>query len=226
MDGSLPFHILAFLQSAPAGSSGSHRRRSLSSAGKNALGGRPRTISIVERESNPGLPSIADDQQTQDQDRMSLSRSPSPQPAGGWSTPGLSTTRAHSRVGTPKSYKLNGGNNVTWASAQEKSAKVNGYAVPANGTWGYIGKHVRKISASLPIFNRSEEDPRFAEKEKLGRGRWHIQGDGTWKGFAIRIGRLLWRLRLRLLIALSFLLFLIFCTGRKFERHSADTVFH
>ncbi|KAL1302525.1 hypothetical protein AAFC00_002911 [Neodothiora populina] len=143
---------------------------------------------------------------------MSLSRSPSPQRAGGWSSPGLSNSFAHSRSSTPvKSYSVNPAttsqpHNVTWASAQARSAQVNGYPAYQDTGLGFFGKHMRNISNSLPFFNQHPQDDRFAEKEKLGRGRWQPRpGSSRWAGIGGRLGRLLWRMRLRVMVILVLL---------------------
>lgn len=144
---------------------------------------------------------------------MSLSRSPSPQRAGGWASPGLSNSFASgSRSSTPvKSYSVNGPHNVTWASAQARSAQVNGYPAYQQNGMGFFGKHMRNISASLPFFNTAPQDDRFAEKEKLGRGRWQPPpGSSTWSNVRGRLGRLIWRMRLRFVLVVA-LLFTILC---------------
>lgn len=143
--------------------------------------------------------------------QMSLSRSPSPQRSGGWSSPGLSNQFAHSRSSSPvKTYTVNAPHTVTWASAQARSAQVNGYPAYKNAGMGFFRKHMRSISSSLPFFNQSPQDERFAEKEKLGRGRWQSPpGGNTWSSLLARIGRLIWRLRLRFAILLAFLLSVI-----------------
>lgn len=143
---------------------------------------------------------------------MSLSRSPSPQRSGGWASPGLSNNFAHSRTSTPvKSYNLNGGgHNVTWASAQARSAEVNGYPAQQGRGFGFLGKHMRNISASLPIFSNTAQDERLAEKEKLNRGRWQSQGGGRWSNLSGRLGRLFWKMRLRFMLLFTFL-FIIIC---------------
>ncbi|GAB7342605.1 hypothetical protein MBLNU457_g0776t1 [Dothideomycetes sp. NU457] len=137
---------------------------------------------------------------------MSLSRSPSPQRKGGWSTPGLSTPRR-----SPKPYSMNNGHDVTWASAQARSAQVNGYPKQSNGYgFGFIGRHMRTFSASLPTFNLQEDD-RYMEKEKA-RGGWRAANNTSVKGMLNRFGRMIWRLRLRVvpLLALSLLAMIFF----------------
>ncbi|KAL7771304.1 hypothetical protein CFE70_001247 [Pyrenophora teres f. teres 0-1] len=119
---------------------------------------------------------------------LDMSRSPSPKP-GGWSSPGLSTP--YDGTGPTGPY-ANGSSshNVTWASAQARSAEVKGYPgfIPRNQ--GFFGKHFRKISTSLP-FNHGE-------KEKLGRGR----NQNKVMQFLNGIAMTLWRLRKRVLMLL------------------------
>lgn len=98
-------------------------------------------------------------------------------------------------------YPNGGAHNVTWASAQQKSAEVKGYTFnPRNQ--GFFGRHFRRISTSLPFS--------YADKEKLGRGRY--QGNRAME-ILRRMGRNLWRLRrsvaLVLFLVLSFVLFYV-----------------
>jgi len=153
---------------------------------------------------------------------MSLSRSPSPQRGGGggWSSPGLTNNFSHSRSSTPvQTYSLNGSHNVTWASAQARSAQVNGYPAYQDAGLGFFGKHMRNISSSLPFFSRGPQDERFAEKEKLGRGRWQPQSErSTWSNLSARVGRLFWRTRLRFLLLVAFFVAIVcFYATRKYS---------
>lgn len=151
---------------------------------------------------------------------MSLSRSPSPQRKGGWSTPGLSTPRR-----SPKPYNMNNGHDVTWASAQARSAQVNGYPKQNNGYgFGFIGRHMRNFSASLPTFNHQDDD-RYMEKEKA-RGGWRAANNTSVKGMLNRFGRMIWRLRLRVipLLALS-ILAMVFFFSREWTIHPFATLF-
>ncbi|EMC93652.1 glycosyltransferase family 34 protein [Baudoinia panamericana UAMH 10762] len=123
---------------------------------------------------------------------MSLDRSPSPQRGGGWSSPGLNTpyddTNGRARSPAGRRYNdANGGtggggrDGVTWASAKANSARVNGYPTYQSQNQGFFGRHYRKISQSLPYFAHGGQEERYAEKEKLGRGRvssWEAYGDG------------------------------------------------
>jgi mannan polymerase II complex MNN10 subunit len=111
---------------------------------------------------------------------MSLSRSPSPRPGGGWSSPGLTNPYAtvSGRSSPTRAYGVNGGTNtVTWESAKAKSNGVNGYPSFSTQSKGFFNRHMRSLSASLPRFNIGAEKS-YAEKEKLGRGRW-MPRDGT-----------------------------------------------
>lgn len=132
-----------------------------------------------------------------------MSRSPSPRP-GGWSSPGLNTPYDN---GGRTSPFANGSSshNVTWASAQARSAEVkaNGGFNPRNQ--GFFSKHLRKISTSLPMS--------YGDKEKLGRGR---ASNNKVVQLLNRIGWNLWRLRRSVGVVL-FIIFsiIIFYVTRK-----------
>ena len=118
---------------------------------------------------------------------MSLSRSPSPRPGGGWASPGLNSSYGETsgRSSPQKSYSATAANSnsVTWESAKAKSAGVNsGYPSFSTQNNGFFNRHYRSISNSLPRFNMGSEKS-YAEKEKLGRGRW-VPKDGS------KLGRL------------------------------------
>ena len=159
---------------------------------------------------------------------MSLSRSPSPQQGGGWSSPGLTSPFDNmSGRSTPrKAYgemHINGsvGNsNVSWATAKARSEEVNGYPSFAIRNNGFFSRQVRTISSSLPSFHlRGRRD--YAEKEKLGRGRWSATGGSRWARLRTYVGRMTRRMRLRLLITLGFLLaVLLFYVTRKLRKRS------
>lgn len=161
---------------------------------------------------------------------MSLSRSPSPQRAGGWASPGLSNNfSTNSRSSTPvKTYSVNAPHNVTWASAQARSNQVNGYPAYQERGLGFFGKHMRKISNSLPFFNHAPQDERFAEKEKLGRGRWQPQpGGSVWANIPGRLGRIIWRMRLKFVFALAALIALLcFYATREYIPVSLSILYH
>ena len=125
-----------------------------------------------------------------------MSRSPSPQP-GGWSSPGLN---APDYNGGRTSPYANGSSshNVTWASAQARSAEVKGYPAFTPRNQGFFGKHFRRISTSLP-FNHGD-------KEKLGRGR----PQNKVMRFLNAIAWTVWRLRKRVALVLFVVFFFIF----------------
>lgn len=111
---------------------------------------------------------------------MSLDHSPSPHQSGGWSSPGLTTpyeetNGSRSRGPSPsKRYgDLNGGQDsgVTWANAKANSARVNGYPTYQSQNQGFFARHMRRMSQNLPYFQHGGQEDRYAEKEKLGRGR-------------------------------------------------------
>ncbi|PIB01693.1 putative alpha-1,6-mannosyltransferase MNN10 [Cercospora beticola] len=100
---------------------------------------------------------------------MSLDRSPSPRREGGWSSPGLSNPpfegngRLRGSSPTP-----NGG--VSWATAKERSARVNGYPRYQSTNQGFFGRFGRKLSMSLPFAHGGQEE-RISGKDKFERGR-------------------------------------------------------
>ena len=151
---------------------------------------------------------------------MTLSRSPSPRAEGGWSSPGLTNYASGSGRESPsdgaRSNNANG-NNVTWAGAKKKSEMVIGghLAFPQNS--GFFKRHMRNLSNNLPRFNISG-DYGYAEKEKLGRGRWTAK-DGTKLGRLRSFISTSWRKsRLRFLLVLACTLTLIlWWTTRKFS---------
>jgi hypothetical protein len=142
---------------------------------------------------------------------MSLSRSPSPRPGGGWSSPGLANPYAtvSGRSSPAKSYGVNGGaNNVTWESAKAKSNGVNGYPSFSTQSQGFFNRHIRRISASLPRFNLGEEKS-YAEKEKLGRGRWIPREGSKLAKLRILVLKTSRKAKIRFLIATAFLFMII-----------------
>lgn len=146
-------------------------------------------------------------------DFMSLSRSPSPRRGGGWASPGLTTPydsisgQSSPRPGYAE-FPFGGGanhNNVTWASAKARSEEVNGYPSFSTQNNGFLSRHARQISRRLSSFNlRGRRD--YAEKEKLGRGRRPLGRGGR---IAPYLGRILWRLRLRILLVLGFIMAIV-----------------
>lgn len=143
-----------------------------------------------------------------------ISRSPSPNPQAGWSTPGLSSPRRghHSNTGTPT---LSASHEVTWASAQARSAQINNFPRSPNSNsnlfgLGLVGRVSRKVSDSLPLFGRDEEE-QFSIKDKWtgpprgGAGR----GIKGWLGMvSTRLRRM--KLRNALILLAIFALFIFF----------------
>jgi hypothetical protein len=149
---------------------------------------------------------------------MSLSRSPSPIDGGGWSSPGLSSpyvdvSGRHSPVDGVRS--VNGGGSVSWESTQKKTAIIKGGPSFSSQNSGFFNRHIRQLSNSLPRFSMSPEHS-YAEKEKLGRGRWATSNGtifGKLRSSWARVGR---KLRLRLMVLLAFILsIIIFYNTRK-----------
>lgn len=68
---------------------------------------------------------------------------------------------------------------------------------------------MRRISSSLPVFNMA--DDRYAEKEKLGRGRWNVPLLGRIKAVMARMGRK-WKIRAFVAMVLLFLYLLFWIT--------------
>lgn len=193
-----------------AKSSSGHRRRTSRNSIHAPLDGHIRTQLSTATSPIKGqlgtTPFIEED----DRDHMSLDRSPSPQPNGGWSSPGLTTPFEDPKSGRLRSVSpsMNGGHGVTWASAKANSERVNGYPRYQSQNQGFFNR-VRKMSMSLPLFAHGGQEDRYAEKEKLGRGRPGRDGGRmAWGDFPRRIGLLLSRRRkyMALLILGLFLL--------------------
>ena len=103
---------------------------------------------------------------------------------------------------------------VTWSAAGANG----GVSYPAKQP-GFIGRHYRKLSGSLPRFRSWGNGRDFAQKEKLGRGRW-LSANGNMRRNLTSIGaRILRRMRLRFVVILAFLLavFLFYVT-REWDR--------
>lgn len=149
---------------------------------------------------------------------MSLSRPPSPNDDGGWSSPGLTTQFAESSGRSSPATGLraangNGNGNgtpVTWDGARKKSSAVNGgYPSFATKNNGFFSRHMRSISSSLPKFVVTPDEYSYAEKEKLGRGRWLPNRNsklGRVINFALQTFQ---RFRTRSLIAFAFIFAII-----------------
>ncbi|PBP23904.1 galactosyl transferase GMA12/MNN10 family protein [Diplocarpon rosae] len=137
---------------------------------------------------------------------MSLSRTPSPTTGGGWASPGLSSPFADINARTSPAHSYRGANgaasSVTWESAKAKSDGVHGYPAFSTQNNGFFNRHIRSISNSLPSFSLGLEKS-YAEKEKLGRGRW-MPRDGSKLGRLMNVvSRTSRKSRIRLLMVLA-----------------------
>ncbi|KAF2146449.1 glycosyltransferase family 34 protein [Aplosporella prunicola CBS 121167] len=132
---------------------------------------------------------------------MSLSRSPSPNPGTGWPSPGLPTPTFGDMSGR-SSPMIGGANNVTWSSAQAKSAEVRGFKPRGN----IFSRHMSRWSQSLPLWIHPS-GVTSAEKEKFSRATFSPRRNGGVKGVLSWLfgrGR---GLKLRLLLVLLALFF-------------------
>jgi mannan polymerase II complex MNN10 subunit len=144
---------------------------------------------------------------------MSLSRSPSPRLNGGWSSPGLTTSADDTNNDRLSNSR---GNNVTWAGAKKKSELVNGGHLPYPSGNGFLNRHMRSLSNSLPRFNMGG-DYSYAEKEKLGRGRWSARDASFISRLRNRVIQFARKSRLRFIIIMGVvLLFFLYIFTRKF----------
>ncbi len=95
-----------------------------------------------------------------------------------------------------------------WESSRLKkgAASAAGYPSFSTKNQGFFGRHMRRFSRSLPRFSSS---PHYADKEKLGRGRWSVHNMplvGRVQGIVARMGR---KTKIRLLVLLGILVFII-----------------
>ena len=95
-----------------------------------------------------------------------------------------------------------------WESSRLKkgAASAAGYPSFSTKNQGFFGRHMRRFSSSLPRFSSS---PHYADKEKLGRGRWSVHNMplvGRVWGIVARMGR---KTKIRLLVLLGILLSII-----------------
>lgn len=130
---------------------------------------------------------------------MSLSRSPSPALGGGWSSPGLRTPSGQS---SPASGILTPNGSQMWDPARmgtpPTTTSVNGHAT--NRGRSFLGRHMRKLSTSLPQFQLGSHA--YSEKEKLGLGGWSPERFRVVGAMKSILGRMSRKLRLRLLFVL------------------------
>jgi mannan polymerase II complex MNN10 subunit len=90
-----------------------------------------------------------------------------------------------------------------WESSRQKKSGGTGYPSFSTRNQSFFGRHMRRLSSSLPRFSTS---PHYAEKEKLGRGRWSVHNVpllGRIRGIMARMGR---KMKMRLLIFFLILL--------------------
>ncbi|KAI5465853.1 galactosyl transferase GMA12/MNN10 family-domain-containing protein [Mariannaea sp. PMI_226] len=128
---------------------------------------------------------------------MTMSRSPSPMPGGGWSSPGLNMNSGRS---SPVSVNTGP---VAWESSKMRYQNSNGHSSFSTQNKAFFGRHIRKLSSSLPRFNTA-----YTDKEKPSGGhRWiqRVPLIGRIKSIFGRMGR---KLKFLLLI----LLVLLLCT--------------
>ena len=106
---------------------------------------------------------------------------------------------------------MNGtGAGITWETAKARSDEVKGYTK----NQGFFSRHVRKLSTSLPMFDMGKN---YAQKEKLGRGRWFPSNQTRTGRFLSSIGRMVWRMRLKIGVLLLLLLtYILFYTTREY----------
>jgi len=150
---------------------------------------------------------------------MSLSRSPSPHEGGGWSSPGLTSQYggASGRESPALSVRSShtNGNNVSWESAQKKTASVKGGPSLSMQNGGFFNRHMRSISSSLPTFNLSAEDD-YDARAKGGRGKWTTNSSSLLGRLRVASSRVSRKMKLRLLVLLAFVFsFILFYTTRK-----------
>ncbi|KAK4212492.1 alpha-1,2-galactosyltransferase [Rhypophila decipiens] len=135
---------------------------------------------------------------------MSLSRSPSPVLGGGWASPGLNLPSS-GRSSPSKGNTGSNGTPVMWESARMKNTGASGYPSFSTNNQGFISKHMRRISSSLPRFNANQ----YVEKDKTPGGRWSVQNVpllGRLRGIMARMGR---KMKIRLLLVLLFIVSMI-----------------
>lgn len=138
---------------------------------------------------------------------MSRSHSPLSRSGGGWSSPesnryGMTPSGSSSPGRADGQQVKDGARGVTWASTPVRSEGVNGYP-------SFFGRHYRRLSESLPQFHIAGRGRNYAEKEKLGRGRWFPARGNFGSNLITYAGRILRRMRLRFLLVLMFLLFTV-----------------
>jgi hypothetical protein len=151
---------------------------------------------------------------------MSLSRSPSPVPGGGWSSPGLNIHDS-GRSSPANGLSSSSGTPVMWESTRLKTMASTGYPSFSTHNQGFFSRHMRRLSSNLPRFSHNAP---YAEKEKLGRGRWspNVPLLGRIRSLGARMGR---KTKFRLAGVLFLIaLIIIFYNTREFSETPFGTL--
>lgn len=112
---------------------------------------------------------------------------------------------------------------MSWASAKERSAKVTGYPAFSFQGQGFLGRHYRTLSATLPRFNRSSTRD-FSEKDRLERGSGGVNAPRNLKRVVAVVCRQAWRLRLAFAVVIALVMAtLLFYVTRKCLHSLLDT---
>ncbi|SPN96715.1 related to MNN10 Subunit of mannosyltransferase complex [Cephalotrichum gorgonifer] len=178
-----------------------HRRRSsasLSIATSRPTQGQARStsqyLSAPPLSPIPGTPILS----------MPISRSPSPALGGGWSSPGLHTTSGRSSpISNP--FTPTGPSQPWERMGPSKTTAAASHSYPANSGRGFIGRHIRKLSSSLPQFRPSQH--MYSSTDKPGRetsGKFRVV-----RGVRSILGRMSRKLKLRALFALFLVLLVV-----------------
>lgn len=93
-------------------------------------------------------------------------------------------------------------NDDQWAAARARSHKVRGIPHIQTKNEGFFQRSKRKISSTLPAFNKYGPKTPFdwREAEKLGRGRWHPRGGGGLSRLKTFMGNVLRRFKFLFII--------------------------
>ena len=172
---------------------------------------------------------------------MSLSRSPSPRRGGGWSSPGLmtapmtTTTSTTTTTSNPYYNNHNNHNNHNagtsssrrvspvrvssssstqglWKSSSSSSGVRGGSVVFTPRSKGWAG-HWRKISARLPLWDHGSASG--GQQFARDRRKWGARDRRRGGRILPFVGRILWRLRVPIVIVILLILTLVYSTARK-----------
>lgn len=155
----------------------------------------------------PGTPNLS----------MDHSRSTSPHEDGGWANPGLSAQYSdHSGRASPANgfRPANGG--TGWEGPRKK-AVLNGGAYPNKD--GFLKKHFRKFSESLPSFSLMSEEDKIGIKEKPGKNRRCLPNRSSRLGRALSGLDQFYQRRKKLVLAVltCIIMWIVFWTTRTFS---------